>query len=171
MLCRYWNKGISACAVCDGAAPIFRNKPLAVIGGGDSAMEEASFLTKYGNKVCVAATKAQGSTLNASAPGWLKAYSQRPNTCTAPGGEQHISDSISTALALVYELAEYDCIGLRLLQVYIIHRRNEFRASKIMQNRVLANPKIEVCGQIYLELPRAYHLGEHGKQGSNSAAA
>lgn len=32
----YWNKGISACAVCDGAAPMFRNKPIAVIGGGDS---------------------------------------------------------------------------------------------------------------------------------------
>jgi thioredoxin reductase (NADPH) len=49
----YWNKGISACAVCDGAAPIFRNKPIAVIGGGDSAMEEAHFLTKYGSKVYI----------------------------------------------------------------------------------------------------------------------
>ncbi|PHT49719.1 Thioredoxin reductase 1 [Capsicum baccatum] len=74
----YWNRGISACAVCDGAAPIFRNKPLAVIGGGDSAMEEATFLTKYGSKV------------------------------------------------------------------YIIHRRDEFRASKIMRNRVMSNSKIEI---------------------------
>lgn len=74
----FWNRGISACAVCDGAAPIFKDKPLAVIGGGDSAMEEATFLTKYGSKV------------------------------------------------------------------YIIHRRDSFRASKIMQNRALSNPKIEV---------------------------
>ncbi|KOM45324.1 hypothetical protein LR48_Vigan06g063000 [Vigna angularis] len=74
----YWNRGISACAVCDGAAPIFRNKPLAVIGGGDSAMEEATFLTKYGS------------------------------------------------------------------EVYIIHRRDTFRASKIMQSKVMNNSKIKV---------------------------
>ncbi len=39
--------------MCDGAAPIFRKKPIAVIGGGDSAMEEANFLTKYGSKVYI----------------------------------------------------------------------------------------------------------------------
>ena len=50
---KYWQNGISACAVCDGAVPIYRNKPLIVIGGGDSAAEEAMFLTKYGSHVTV----------------------------------------------------------------------------------------------------------------------
>lgn len=53
----YWQNGISACAVCDGAVPIFRNKPLVVIGGGDSAAEEAMFLTKYGSHVTVLVRK------------------------------------------------------------------------------------------------------------------
>jgi thioredoxin reductase (NADPH) len=54
---KYWQNGISACAVCDGAVPIFRGKPLVVIGGGDSAAEEAMFLTKYGSHVTVLVRK------------------------------------------------------------------------------------------------------------------
>ncbi|MDR1760561.1 MAG: thioredoxin-disulfide reductase [Fibrobacter sp.] len=50
---RLWQKGISACAVCDGALPIYRNKELAVIGGGDTAMEAAFHLTHFASKVLI----------------------------------------------------------------------------------------------------------------------
>ena len=48
---KFWNSGISACAVCDGALPIFRNKNLVVVGGGDTACEEALYLSKFGSKI------------------------------------------------------------------------------------------------------------------------
>jgi thioredoxin reductase (NADPH) len=48
---RFWSQGISACAICDGATPQFRDAPVAVVGGGDSACEEAVYLTKYGSHV------------------------------------------------------------------------------------------------------------------------
>ena len=80
-----WQKGVSSCAVCDGAAPIFRGKTLFVIGGGDSAVEEAIFLTKYAAKV------------------------------------------------------------------YIVHRRDQLRASKIMAERAKNHPQIEILWDSVLD--------------------
>jgi thioredoxin reductase (NADPH) len=48
---KFKNRGVSACAVCDGALPRFRNKPLVVVGGGDSAVEEATYLSKFAGRV------------------------------------------------------------------------------------------------------------------------
>ena len=75
---KFKNRGVSACAVCDGALPRFRNQPVAVVGGGDSAIEEATYLTKFASRV------------------------------------------------------------------FLIHRRDQLRASKIMQDRAFNDPKLEI---------------------------
>lgn len=59
----FWSRGISACAICDGASPIFKDQELAVVGGGDTATEEALYLTKYGKHIHLLV---RGPTMRAS---------------------------------------------------------------------------------------------------------
>ena len=55
----FWSRGISACAICDGASPLFKGQVLAVVGGGDTAAEEAIYLTKYARHVHLLVRKDQ----------------------------------------------------------------------------------------------------------------
>lgn len=87
----YAGKGVSYCAICDGA--FFKGHTIAVVGGGDAAVEEADFLTRYAAKV------------------------------------------------------------------YLIHRRNEFRASKLLQKRLLENPKVEVIWDTLVDRVEADEQG------------
>ncbi|KAI9669259.1 MAG: thioredoxin-disulfide reductase [Trizodia sp. TS-e1964] len=113
---KYWQNGISACAVCDGAVPIFRQKPLVVIGGGDSAAEEAIFLTKYGSKVTVLVRK---DKLRASKT-MAKRLSSHPkveikyNTVATEvkGGEQGLMTLLKMKNIITGEESEMNANGL-----------------------------------------------------------
>ncbi|KAL7266751.1 thioredoxin-disulfide reductase [Rhizina undulata] len=111
----YWQSGISACAVCDGAVPIFRNKPLVVIGGGDSAAEEAIYLTKYGSKVTVLVRKDKLRASNIMA----KRLSTHPkveikyNTvCTEAKGENGLLTKLVIKNVVTGEESDLDANGL-----------------------------------------------------------
>jgi len=84
----YWSKGISACAICDGASPLFKNKPVAVVGGGDSAAEEAVYLTKYTPEVHLLV---RGDKLRAS-----KTMQER--ALTSPKIKVHFNTSVEDAV-------------------------------------------------------------------------
>ncbi|KAF7804069.1 NADPH-dependent thioredoxin reductase 3 [Senna tora] len=67
----FWSRGISACAICDGASPLFKGQVLAVVGGGDTATEEAIYLTKYARHVHLLVRKAQLRASKAMQDRWV----------------------------------------------------------------------------------------------------
>lgn len=68
----FWSRGISACAICDGASPLFKGQVLAVVGGGDTATEEALYLTKYARHVHLLVRKDQLRASRAMQDRWAK---------------------------------------------------------------------------------------------------
>ncbi|CEP09314.1 hypothetical protein [Parasitella parasitica] len=111
----YWQNGISACAVCDGAVPIFRNKPLVVIGGGDSASEEAIYLTKYASEVHVLvrrgelrASKVMGDRLK-NHPKVTIHFNTSPVECL---GENGLLTTVTTINNVTKESGEIKASGL-----------------------------------------------------------
>lgn len=85
----FWSRGISACAICDGASPIFKDQELAVVGGGDTATEEAVYLTKYGKHIHLLV---RGPTMRAS-----KAMQER--VLSNPKITVHFSTEVEDAFA------------------------------------------------------------------------
>ena len=70
----FWSRGISACAICDGASPLFKRQVLAVVGGGDTATEEALYLTKYARHVHLLVRKDQLRASKAMQDRWVLAH-------------------------------------------------------------------------------------------------
>ncbi|KAI8880874.1 thioredoxin reductase [Backusella circina FSU 941] len=111
----YWQNGISACAVCDGAVPIFRNKPLVVIGGGDSAAEEAIYLTKYGSHVHVLVRRDQLRASKVMADRLLKHPKVTVHFNTSPTealGENGLLTAVATHNNVTKEAGKIDANGL-----------------------------------------------------------
>ena len=83
---KYKNRGVSACAVCDGALPRFRNKPLAVVGGGDSAVEEADYLSKFASTVYMIHRRTELRVEDHGPPGNQQSEDRSPLEPNARGG-------------------------------------------------------------------------------------
>ncbi len=110
----FWQRGVSACAVCDGALPMFRGQPLAVIGGGDSAMEEADFLTKFASKVYVLVRRDElraSKIMAKRATANEKIEFLYSHQCTAALGSEGL-ERIRVKDLKTNEERELDCMGL-----------------------------------------------------------
>jgi len=138
--------GVSACAVCDGALPLYRNQDLVVVGGGDSAVEEGSFLTKFARKVYVVHRRDQ---LRAS-----KAMQERFFRLAREGKMEPIWDSV-----VVDVHGEQAITGVRLRNVKTQQERNFpcrglFLAIGHTPNTELVNGQVELNDKGYVRLAR-----------------
>jgi thioredoxin reductase len=97
----FWSRGISACAICDGASPLFKGQVLAVVGGGDTATEEAIYLTKYARHVHLLVRKdpklcRTGKIISSLFPRNVLFYSHRHTTNRLPVFHLFRASAVST---------------------------------------------------------------------------